>query len=214
VIDLYQVHWPDMETPLEETARALEDLRREGKIKAVGVSNFSPAQIEIFRGLAKTDAVQSPYNLFEREIEADVLPYAETSGLTVLSYGALCRGLLSGRMMQDTVFEGDDLRKNDPKFQGDNFPHYIAAVNALKQLARERFGKSVLALAMRWVLDQGPTIALWGARHPGQLDPVGDIDGWTIDAASKKDIDAILKRHIEPPISPSFMAPPVHRPAT
>ena len=79
------------------------------------------------------------------------MPYAETSGLTVLSYGALCRGLLSGRMTQDTVFDGDDLRKNDPKFQGDNFPHYIAAVNALKQLARERFGKSVLALAMRWV---------------------------------------------------------------
>src|SRR3954470_6449396 len=97
-IDLYQVHWPDLETPIAETARTLEDLRREGKIRAIGVSNYSPAQMDAFRAVAKLDAVQPPYNLFEREIETDVLPYAAGSRLTVLSYGALCRGLLSGRM--------------------------------------------------------------------------------------------------------------------
>ena len=80
------------------------------------------------------------------------------------------------------------------------------------KLARERFGKSVLALAVRWVLDQGPTIALWGARHPGQLDQVADVDGWQIDAAAKREIDAILKRCIVSPVSPAFMAPPVARP--
>src|SRR6478736_6506284 len=118
VIDLYQVHWPDLETPLAETARTLEDLRREGKIRAIGVSNFSPAQMDAFRAVTPLDAVQPPYNLFEREIEADVLPYARRTALTVLSYGALCRGLLSGRMSATTKFEGDDLRKVDPKFQG------------------------------------------------------------------------------------------------
>src|ERR1700749_763999 len=127
-IDLYQVHWPDIETPLAETARALEDLRREGKIRAIGVSNYSPQQMDSFRKAGTLDAVQPPYNLFEREIEGDVLPYAEKTGLTVLSYGALCRGLLSGRMTAGTKFEGDDLRKSDPKFQQPRFDQYLRAV--------------------------------------------------------------------------------------
>ena len=190
----------------------MEDLRREGKIRAIGVSNFSPTQMRMFSADAHLDAVQPPYNLFERAIEADVLPYAVGAGLAILSYGALCRGLLSGRMTRETKFDGDDLRKIDPKFQGKRFRQYLAAVGELKELARERFGKSVLALAVRWVLDQGPTIALWGARHPGQLDPISDVEGWHIDAATKHDIDAILKRCIVDPVSPAFMAPPVIRP--
>jgi len=209
VIDLYQVHWPDLEAPIVETARTLEDLRREGKIRAIGVSNFSPAQMDAFRAAAKLDAVQSPYNFFEREIDADVLPYARTQ-LTVLSYGALCRGLLSGRMTIQSKFQGDDLRKVDPKFQESRFRQYLSAVDELNKLAHERFGKSVLALAVRWVLD-GPTIALWGARKPSQMDPVDEIDGWHIDAATEVEINAILKRCIVDPVSPSFMAPPQTR---
>ncbi len=211
VIDLYQVHWPDIETPIAETARTIENLRREGKIRAIGVSNYLPAQMEAFRGMARLDAVQPPYNLFEREIEADVLPYARSSGLTVLSYGALCRGLLSGRITSETSFDGDNLRRVDPKFQGERLRQYLAAVDELKTLARERFGKSVLALAVRWVLDQGPTIALWGARRPDQLAPINEVDGWHIDEGTMKDIDAILKRCVTSPVSPEFMAPPLRR---
>jgi aryl-alcohol dehydrogenase-like predicted oxidoreductase len=213
VIDLYQVHWPDLETPLEETARTLEDLRRQGKVRVIGVSNFSPTQMDAFRAVTPLATVQPPYNLFERAIEADVLPYARRTGLTVLSYGALCRGLLSGRMNAATKFEGDDLRQVDPKFQGARFGQYLAAVDALAKLARERFGRSVLALAVRWVLDQGPTIALWGARRPEQLDPLTEIDGWHIDEASRGEIDAILARTVTDPVSPAFMAPPAKRPA-
>jgi hypothetical protein len=183
------------------------------KIRAIGVSNHSPAQMEVFRKVARLDAVQPPYNLFEREIEADVLPYARATGLTVLSYGALCRGLLSGKMNPTSRFTGDDLRKVDPKFQGKHFRQYLAAVDELNRLARQRFDKSVLALALRWVLDQGPTIALWGARHPGQLDPINDIEGWHIDAATMSEIDEILKRCVPEPISPEFMAPPLTPPA-
>ena len=73
-------------------------------------------------------------------------------------------------------------RNVDPKFQGERYLQYLAAVNGLKKLTHDRFGKSVLALAVRWVLDQGQTIALWGARNPGQLDPIGEIEGWHIDA--------------------------------
>lgn len=212
VIDLYQVHWPDLDAPFAETAKVLEDLRRAGKITAIGVSNYSPQQMDAFRAHAQLDAVQPPYNLFEREMEADVLPYSKKTGLTVLSYGALCRGLLSGKITANSKFEGDDLRKADPKFKGERFPQYLAAVKELDALARERFGKTVLALAVRWVLDQGPTIALWGARRPDQLNPVTDIDGWKIDDVSKRDIDAILARCIKDPVSPDFMAPTTKRP--
>ncbi|EKN01308.1 aldo/keto reductase [Acidocella sp. MX-AZ02] len=211
-IDLYQVHWPDLETPLEETAETLETLRREGKILSIGVSNFSPAQMDAFRTAAQLDAMQPPYNLFERGIEAAELPYAANTGLTVLSYGALCRGLLSGRMKADTVFEGDDLRRNDPKFNGERFTQYLQAVEELRELAQRRYGKSVLALALRWVLDQGPTIALWGARNPSQLDPAKDAMGWTLDAEGKTEIEAILARCIKSPVGPEFMAPPRKRP--
>ena len=115
-------------------------------------------------------------------------------------------------MSLETRFDGDDLRKVDPKFQGERFRQYLAAVDELKKLARERFAKSVLALAVRWVLDQGPTIALWGARNPGQLDSIGEIDGWHVDDTSKAEINAILNRRITDPVSPSFMAPPVAGP--
>jgi aryl-alcohol dehydrogenase-like predicted oxidoreductase len=209
VIDLYQVHWPDLRTPFAETAQALEELRREGKIRAIGVSNYSPAQMDAFRTAATLDAVQPPYNLFEREIEADVLPYAQQANLAVLGYGPLCRGLLSGRMTPQSRFEGDDLRKSDPKFQPDRYGRYLAAVDELKALAKERYGKTVLALAVRWVLDQGPgNIALWGARRPDQLDAAKEVDGWHIDADGKRAIDAILQRHVPDPIAPVFMAPP------
>ena len=116
--------------------------------------------METFRAVAPLHVVQSPYNLFERAIEKDVLPYARRQGLTVLAYGALCRGLLSGRMRRDTRFLGDDLRQTDPKFQPRRYQQYLDAVAALDRLAHERYGRNVLALAVRFILDQGPTIAL------------------------------------------------------
>ncbi|MDR6180948.1 aryl-alcohol dehydrogenase-like predicted oxidoreductase [Pseudomonas sp. SORGH_AS 211] len=208
-IDLYQVHWPDPQVPHEETARELERLRQEGKILAIGVSNYSPEQLEAFRQFANPSTVQPPYNLFERAIEADVLPYAQHHGLVVLAYGALCRGLLSGRMNAQTRFDGDDLRQGDPKFQAPRFAQYLAAVEALTAFARERHGKSVLALAVRWILDQGPTIALWGARKPEQLQGLDEAFGWRLSAEDLAAIDALLAEHVKDPVGPEFMAPPL-----
>jgi aryl-alcohol dehydrogenase-like predicted oxidoreductase len=209
VIDLYQVHWPDANTPIAETAGAMADLLKAGKIRAIGVSNFSPAQMDEFRAVAPLHAVQPPYNLFERAIEDDVLPYADKHKLAMLAYGALCRGLLSGRMKAETRFPKDDLRSADPKFNAPHYGEYIAAVSALDHFAQEKFGKRVIHLALRWVLDRSPNaIALWGARHPGQLDPVTDVLGWKIDADAKAEIDKIVARHVRTPIGPEFMAPP------
>lgn len=210
-IDLYQVHWPDPLVPIEETAAELEKLRQEGKILAIGVSNYSIEQMDAFRSAAPLASVQPPYNLFERAIETDVLPYARDKGLVVLGYGALCRGLLSGRMNNSTTFDGDDLRKSDPKFKAPRFEQYLAAVEALKSLAQERHGKSVLALAIRWVLDQGPTVALWGARRPDQLDGIDEAFGWTLSQQDLQDIDDLLAEHITDPVGPEFMAPPTRK---
>jgi aryl-alcohol dehydrogenase-like predicted oxidoreductase len=207
-IDVYQVHWPDPKVPMQETAKAMLELYEQGTIRAIGVSNFSVAQMEEFRRVAPLHVLQPPYNLFEREIEAEILPYCLKNGIATFGYGALCRGLLSGRMKVDTKFEGDDLRRTDPKFQPPRFAQYLAAVERLDHFAQERYGKRVIDLAVRWMLDQGITTALWGARHPDQLQPVEDVTGWSLDAAAKAEIDRILDETITDPVGPEFMAPP------
>jgi aryl-alcohol dehydrogenase-like predicted oxidoreductase len=209
VIDLYQVHWPDPNTPIAEVAEAMAELHDAGKIRAIGVSNFSPVQMDEFRKVAPLHAAQPPYNLFERAIEADVLPYCRDRNIALLAYGSLCRGLLSGSMTKSTRFTGDDLRKNDPKFIAPRFEQYLAAVDRLDQFAHERFGKRVIHLAVRWVLDRGDaTIALWGARRADQLSPIADVIGWRIDKSAMAEIDQILQETITDPVGPEFMAPP------
>jgi aryl-alcohol dehydrogenase-like predicted oxidoreductase len=208
-IDIYQVHWPDPKTPMEETARALEKLYQAGKIRAIGVSNFTPSQMDELQKSVPLHSLQPPYNLFEREIEQDILPYCRENGIATITYGGLCRGFLTGKMREDTQFTGDDLRKNDPKFQGDRYRQYLNAVAELDAFARERYQKNVLALALRWLVDQpGVTTALWGARRPEQLDPVDEIDGWSLDKDAMAEIDGILDRCITDPVGPEFMAPP------
>jgi len=209
IIDLYQVHWPDPNTPIAEVAEAMDALHRAGKIRAIGVSNFSPAQMDEFRKVAPLHAAQPPYNLFEREIDRDVLPYCRDRDIALLAYGSLCRGLLSGRMSEASAFSGDDLRKSDPKFQAPRFAQYLTAVKQLDRLAKERFGKRVIDLSVRWVLDRNKmNIALWGARRADQLSPIGDALGWQIDSQVMAEIDQILRKSIKDPVGPEFMAPP------
>jgi aryl-alcohol dehydrogenase-like predicted oxidoreductase len=206
-IDIYQVHWPDPLVPIEETAEAMYTLYEQGKIRAIGVSNFSVAQMERFRRVAPLHVLQPPYNLFERDIEAEILPYCRANDIVTLGYGALCRGLLSGRMRANTVFEGDDLRQLDPKFQPPRFAQYLTAVQRLDQLAQDHFDRRVIHLAVRWMLDQGISVALWGARHPDQLQAALGVAGWRLNAGMRARIDSILRETITDPVGPEFMAP-------
>ncbi len=208
-IDIYHVHWPDGLVPFEKTAATLAELRQQGKIRALAVSNYDPRQMEAFRREAPLHVCQPPYNLFERGIEHDVLPYCRESGVATLTYGALCRGLLSGRMHPERQFEGDDLRRVDPKFQQPRFGQYLAAVDALDALAQQH-GKRVIDLALRWLLDRGASVALWGARRPDQLAPVSEVADWSLGAEDMQRIDAVLEREVSDPVGPEFMAPP-HR---
>ena len=209
VIDIYQIHWPDPNTAIEETAEAMAGLYRAGKIRAIGVSNFSPAEMETFRSAAPLHTVQPPYNLFERGIETSILPYCRDKDITTLVYGSLCRGLLSGRMNARTSFAGDDLRRHDPKFQSPRFGQYVTAVESLDRFAQLNYNKRIIHLALRWLLDRpGVGVALWGARRPDQLAPVTEVMGWHIDAGAMAEIDRILETSIAAPIGPEFMAPP------
>ena len=218
-IDIYQVHWPDPLVPIEETAATLGGLYEQGRIRAIGVSNYSPEQMARFQAVAPLHTIQPPYNLFEREIERDVLPYALNHGITTVTYGALCRGLLGGTMRADRHFSNDDMRKtSDPKFQSPHFAEYLDAASKLDAYAREKFGKRVIHLAVRWLLDQpGVGIALWGARHPEQLAPIKEVAGWSLTQSDFFAIDAILRESIHNPVGPEFMAPPAReagRPVT
>jgi aryl-alcohol dehydrogenase-like predicted oxidoreductase len=206
-IDIYQVHWPDPLVPIEETAEAMRTLYQQGKIRAIGVSNFSVTQMEAFRRVAPLHVLQSPYNLFERAIEADVLPYCRTHHIATLGYGALCRGLLSGRMRPDTAFQGDDLRRIDPKFQPPRFGEYLEAVRRLDELAQRSFHRRVIHLAVRWMLDQGISVALWGARRPEQVEAALGVADWSLDDADRALIERIVNTAVADPVGPEFMAP-------
>jgi aryl-alcohol dehydrogenase-like predicted oxidoreductase len=207
-IDIYQVHWPDPKVPVEDTAEAMRSLYEEGKIRAIGVSNFSVAEMERFRQAAPLHVLQPPYNLFERAIETDILPYARANHIATLGYGALCRGLLSGRMRLDSTFDGDDLRRIDPKFQPPRFAQYLDAVRQLDEFAQRRFGRRVIQLAVRWMLDQGISVALWGGRRPDQLEAALGVAGWSLQSSDREQIERIVTTAILDPVGPEFMAPP------
>ncbi|MFO8087194.1 MAG: aldo/keto reductase [Bacteroidales bacterium] len=207
-IDVYMVHWPDPLVPFNETAEVMKNLMDEGKIRSIAVSNFDSKQMEVFSHTAPIHVAEPPYNMFEREIEKDTLPYCKNNDIKIFAYGALCRGLLSGKMNKERTFHGDDLRKADPKFRGKRYSMYLDAVHNLDEYAKENYGKDVIHLAVRWLLDRGADIALWGARRPDQLDVVADVMDWKLQDDDLMAIDNLLSELISHPVGPEFMAPP------
>ena len=211
-IDLYQIHWPDTLIPVGEVAELLGGFQREGKVRALGVSNFSAAQMKEFRHVAPLASDQPPYNIFEREIDRETLPWCAANGVAVLTYSSLCRSLLGGRVRRGMNFEPGDIRTVDPKFHEPQFSQYMTAVERLAALARERFGKSVAQLAVRWVLDRpGCSVALWGAKRPDQLDAAAGVMGWKFDAGTMAEIDRIVADSVTDPVGPEYLTPEVRQ---
>jgi aryl-alcohol dehydrogenase-like predicted oxidoreductase len=209
-IDLYQIHWPDTLVPVVQVAGVLAEFVRAGKARALGVSNFSAAQMEEFQTAAALASDQPPYNIFEREIDRETLPWCASNGVAVLTYSSLCRSLLGGRLHRGMKFDSGDIRAADPKFQEPRLSQYLTAVERLTALARDRFGKSVAQLAVRWVLDRpGCSVALWGARRPDQLDAVAGVMGWKLDAATMAEIDHIVAESVTDPVGPEYLMPQV-----
>jgi aryl-alcohol dehydrogenase-like predicted oxidoreductase len=215
-IDLYQIHWPDPLVPIAETAALLAGFQREGKVRALGVSNFSAAQMEEFRAVAPLTSDQPPYNLFERQIdrgsqkEPAIRAWCAANKVAVMTWSSLCRSLLAGRVYRGINFDEGDIRNFDPKFQEPRFGQYMTAVEGLAGLAKEKYGKSVLELAVRWVLDRpGISVALWGARSPEQLDAVAGVMGWKLDTSAMAEIDKIVAEAVTDPVGPEYLTPGV-----
>jgi aryl-alcohol dehydrogenase-like predicted oxidoreductase len=207
-IDILFIHWPDPLVPFWETGVVMNELLTEGKIRAVGVSNYSPEQMEGFRSGGALHVSQPPYNIFERGIEDGLMGYCKEHSVSLMTYGALCRGLLSGRMTPESTFQGDDIRNLDPKFKEPRFGHYLAAVERLGAFSKERFGRGIIPLAVRWVLDKGVEIAIWGGRRPAQMEPIDEVSGWRIDDEAMEAVDTILEETVTDPVGPDFMGPP------
>jgi aryl-alcohol dehydrogenase-like predicted oxidoreductase len=170
-IDLYQVHWPDSGTPFEETGAALKQLQDEGKVRHVGVSNFSPQQIDELSRTVQVETDQPPYNLFNRGIERDVLPWCRETDTGVLTYGPLSHGLLSGHFDPSTLAE-DDWRRGHEPFQGEALERNLEVVDRLSEFAEAR-GHTLPQLAVAWVLHQpGVHVAIAGARRPAHVEGV------------------------------------------
>lgn len=178
-IDLYQVHWPDPDTPPEETATALQELVDAGKIRHVGVSNYDEQQMAAFDAIRPVETLQPPYHLFRRGIEKAVLPYARRNDVGVLAYSPLASGLLSGRWDENVTFGSDDWRSQASGFRGDNLRRNLTVVDRLRELAARR-DLAVSQLALAWVLAQpGVHVAIVGSGRPESIESsaaAADVD--------------------------------------
>lgn len=168
-IDLLQCHWPDNTTPLEETMDALNQLQQEGKVRAVGVSNFTPELIETCLKYGELASEQSKYNALQREIEADVIPCCIKHDIGVLAYSPIAQGLLTGKVTPDRVFNEGDLRKDSPLFSQENRKNVLAMLEKVKPIA-ENHNITLGQLFIAWLIAQpGITSALVGARNEDQV---------------------------------------------
>ncbi|MDH3880599.1 MAG: aldo/keto reductase [Desulfobacteraceae bacterium] len=171
-IDLYQIHWPPgsfgaKKVPLEETMRAMTDLKTQGKIRAIGVSNFSRSQLEDAATYGRIDSLQPPYSLFWRKVETDAMPYCLENNITLLAYSSMAQGLLTGKFGPDHTFAKGDHRFRNKLFQPENYERVQKALERLRPIATANH--IVLAqLALAWVISQPGTCAIAGARNPEQ----------------------------------------------
>ena len=204
-VDVYLIHWPDRNVPFDEPMRALDDLVKQGKVRAVGLSNFKLSEIEECMKARRVDVVQYCWNMFDRRMQKEIFPYCRENGIGVMAYGSLAYGMLTGTLSEESAFDKSDWRSRRGQlgnlnlfqhlFGADHFLKNLRAVEELKGVAK-RYNKSLPQLALRWTLSN-PVIstALVGCRNPGEVDDNLGALGWTISDADMKEIDAIFARN-------------------
>ena len=204
-IDIYLVHWPDPNTPLEETMAALDEIERQGKVRCIGVSNFRLSQIEEAMRLRRVDVVQYAWNMFDRRVQTEIFPYCAAQQVAVMAYGSLAYGMLSGTFHAGMQFEESDWRSKGGMlgslnlfrtlFGPEHFLRNLAAVEELKPLGA-KYDKTLPQLALRWTLSN-PVIgtALVGFRTPTEVTENLGALGWEISNADMAEIDTVLARH-------------------
>ncbi len=200
-VDVYLVHWPDRDTPFEETMGALEEIVQAGKTRFVGLSNFTPPEIARCMDARRVEVLQYGCNLFDRRHVKWTFPYAEANNVGVMTYGSLAYGLLAGAFTEDTVFEDNDWRRRGGSnttlrlFEPGIFQRNVRAVNELKEIAAG-LGKNLPHMALNWVLShQAVSTALVGARRPEEVEDNMGALGWTLNEDTKRAIDRVFAKY-------------------
>ena len=204
-VDVYLIHWPDRAIPFEEPMRALDDLVKQGKVRAVGLSNFKLDEIKTCAKTRPIDVVQYCWNMFDRRMQSEIFPYCRENNIGVMAYGSLAYGMLTGTFNEEMTFDKGDWRAKRGQllninlfqhlFDADHFLKNLRAVEELKAMAK-RYGKSLPQFALRWTTSN-PVVstALVGCRNPKEVDDNVGALGWSISEADMKEIDAIFARH-------------------
>ncbi|OMC96473.1 aldo/keto reductase [Paenibacillus sp. FSL R5-0636] len=190
-IDLYYIHFPDENTPKDEAVGELKKLKDEGKIRAIGVSNFSIDQLKEANKDGHVDVLQSHYNLLHRDAEQDLLPYTQEHGISFVPYFPLASGLLGGKYKQGDTFS--DIRKNDPLFQGETFAKNLEKVDKVRQIANAK-GVEVAHVVLAWYLTvPSIDVLIPGAKRPEQI--VSNLETLKVQLTPEeiKTIDSIFK---------------------
>jgi aryl-alcohol dehydrogenase-like predicted oxidoreductase len=173
-IDLYQIHWPIPAADIEEGWSALAELKEQGLVRHIGVSNFDVEQLRRIQQIAPVETLQPPYSLVAREVENEILPSCEREGIGVIAYSPMGSGLLTGRMSRERIenLPDDDWRTDDERFQEPQLSRHLALVERLKSVA-QRYDTSPGAIAVAWTL-RNPAVdgAIVGFRRPDQVDPI------------------------------------------
>jgi len=203
-VDVYLVHWPDRNTPFDETMRALDDLVKAGKVRAVGLSNFRLEEIKTCMSARRVDVVQYCWNMFDRRMQTEIFPYCHDNGIGVMAYGSLAYGMLTGTFSEEMTFDKGDWRSKRGQlanlnlfqhlFGPDHYLKNLRAVAELKTMA-QRYGKSLPQFALRWTLSN-PVVstALVGCRNPREVEDNDGAVGWSISAEDMKEIETVFAR--------------------
>jgi aryl-alcohol dehydrogenase-like predicted oxidoreductase len=191
-VDLYQIHWPDRTTPVEESWAEMARLQKEGKTRHIGVCNFGVDLLERCMKIAHVQSLQPIYNMLERDIERDILPYCRSHGIGIVAYSPMQSGLLSGSFDRSRLAPDDWRIVHSEKFREPKYSRGLQLVETLRPIAAKH-GKTVGQLAIAWVLmHEGITSAIVGARKAGQVDLNVQSTGWEIDLQSMTEIEGLL----------------------
>jgi aryl-alcohol dehydrogenase-like predicted oxidoreductase len=191
-VELLYLHSPDESTPIEESAAALSELQAAGKTRSVGASNCSLEQLQAFQTVTPLAAVQLPYNMLQRDIEQQTVPWCREHGIAVTVYWPLMKGLLAGKLPRDRQLDERDNRRKYPMYQGNEWQKNQDFVDALRHAATLT-GHSVAQLVVNWTIHQpGITAALCGAKRPEQIEETAGAMQWTLTEEQRSLIDAAI----------------------
>ncbi len=197
-VELLYLHAPDPNVPVAESASAFRSLLDSGKTRSVGVSNFNIDQLNEFDAICPISAVQPPYNMLQREIEADIVPWCIEREVSIVVYWPLLKGLLAGKLARDHVFGPGDGRPKYPMFQGEEWNKNQDFIDELRLIAAD-LGKTVAQLVVNWTIHQpGITAALCGAKRAYQIEETAAAKGWQLDEESIRRINQALERRGRP----------------